>query len=60
MVIHFEAGLVRESVDASGIRKQVKLQFLVITATLGHGPQDFARQHDGRLAAKFDHFFDGV
>ena len=60
MVAEFEARLMRESVHASGIREQIKLQFRMITAVLGYGPQDFAGHHDGRLTAEFNHFLDGV
>src|ERR1700676_2718312 len=60
MVIQFEARLVREAVDASGIGKQVKLEFRVVATALGHRPQDFAGKYEGGLAAEFNHFFDAV
>jgi len=36
------------------------LQILVYTTSLGNLAQDFARNHDGGLAAKFYYFADGV
>jgi len=60
VVIQFEPRFVRESVDASGICQQVKLQIRVVTTALGHGSQDFARENEGGLAPKFNHLFDCV
>ena len=60
MVIQFEARLMRKSVNACGIGDQVKLQIRMVATAFGHGPQYLPRQNDGRFAAEFNHFLDGV
>ena len=60
VVVQFETRLAGIAVNAGGIGNQVKLQLRVIATALGHGTQDFARQNERGLAAKFNHFLDRV
>src|ERR1700737_2394799 len=55
-----KARLERIAVEAGGVAQQIKLEFLVSATALGNVAQYVARNDDGSLAAKLDHFTDRV
>src|SRR6266852_2538355 len=60
LIVDLETRLERVAVDAGGVAQQIKPEIFVATTALGNVAQHVARNDDGRLATKLDHFTDRV